>query len=393
MSYYFLNRKTKPKNRKSQKNKNIYKNKYIEPWSIKEDQNLINLVEKYGKSQWNFIAHYVPGRSGKQCRERWCNHLCPNINKSSWSLEEEIILLLIHNKIGNKWSEIKKYLKGRTDNTIKNHWNSTMKKRINFVEESLKNKINEIKNRYNEYNEQNVDKIIIKELMNIIEIQIKKIIEDKRKNYENFKKIKINIFPSSNNNIVNPTFISYSKKNNKEINENNNKALKLRKILGYRTHAKIIGKSKRKIKNKSSINIKNENKPKNGNIIFNEFINIDKQNNKNIFNDDISDNRNNKIKSKEINLNYNYNLKTPSVDKTLTKNSSTKETEENSDINKMAFEDNILSAFHCINREDISSNTKYSFSVKYSPIKIIIPFDIYKNNENKEENNNINNIK
>ena len=268
-----------------------------------------------------------------------------------------------------------------------------MKKRINFVEESLKNKINEIKNRYNEYNEQNVEKIIIKELMNIIEIQIKKIIEDKRKNYENFKKIKINIFPSSNNNIVNPTFISYSKKNNKEINENNNKALKLRKILGYRTHAKIIGKSKRKIKNKSSINIKNENKPKKGNIIFNEFINIDKQNNKNIFNDDISDNRNNKIKSKEINLNYNYNLKTPSVDKTLTKNSSTKETEENSDINKIAFEDNILSAFHCINREDISSNTKYSFSVKYSPIKIIIPFDIYKNNEKKEENNNINNIK
>ena len=76
------------------------------------------------------MADYLPGRTGKQCRERWCNHLCPNINKSPWSLEEEILLLLIHNKKGNKWSEISKYLNGRTDNTIKNHWNSSMKKKI-----------------------------------------------------------------------------------------------------------------------------------------------------------------------------------------------------------------------------------------------------------------------
>ena len=86
-----------------------------------------------------------------------------------------MLLLLIHNKIGNKWSEITKYLKGRTDNTIKNHWNSTMQKRLNFVEESLKNKIIEIKNRYREYNEEKAEKIIIEEFMSIIETQMKKL--------------------------------------------------------------------------------------------------------------------------------------------------------------------------------------------------------------------------
>ena len=124
---FIFNRKTKQKCQKTKKNKN----NYIGPWTIKEDRTLIQLVEQQGPCRWNFIANYLPGRTGKQCRERWCNHLCPDINKSSWSLEEEMLLLLIHTKIGNKWSELAKYLKGRTDNTIKNHWNSAMKKKLN----------------------------------------------------------------------------------------------------------------------------------------------------------------------------------------------------------------------------------------------------------------------
>ena len=67
-----------------------------------------------------------------------------------------MLLLLIHSKIGNKWSEIAKYLKGRTDNTIKNHWNSAMQKKLKFVQESLKNKKIEIKNRYKENKDENI---------------------------------------------------------------------------------------------------------------------------------------------------------------------------------------------------------------------------------------------
>jgi hypothetical protein len=161
------------------------------------------------------LAYSIPGRTGKQCRERWCNHLCPDINKSSWSLEEEMLLLLLHDKIGNKWSEISKYLKGRTDNTIKNHWNSTMKKRLHFVEDSLKNKKIEIKNRYKETNDANIETLIIDEFKAIIETQMKKVIEDKQKNYENFKKIKIDNICA-----INSDTIREKEDNNDNSNQN-----------------------------------------------------------------------------------------------------------------------------------------------------------------------------
>lgn len=100
------------------------------PWSKEEDEVIIRLVEQYGAKKWSTIAQHLPGRIGKQCRERWHNHLNPNINKEPWSQEEEIALIHAHQVYGNKWAELTKFLPGRSDNAIKNHWNSSVKKKL-----------------------------------------------------------------------------------------------------------------------------------------------------------------------------------------------------------------------------------------------------------------------
>ncbi|CAL4934711.1 unnamed protein product [Urochloa decumbens] len=91
-------------------------------WTPEEDTMLRGLVEQHGKRAWSDIAREFPGRIGKQCRERWINHLDPEIKNTAWTEDEELLLVKYHKKLGKKWVKIAKRIPGRSENSIKNQW-------------------------------------------------------------------------------------------------------------------------------------------------------------------------------------------------------------------------------------------------------------------------------
>ncbi|KAH0469136.1 hypothetical protein IEQ34_002368 [Dendrobium chrysotoxum] len=100
------------------------------PWSAAEDAILMEYVKKHGEGNWNAVQKNIGlQRCGKSCRLRWANHLRPNLKKGSFSAEEEKQILQLHAQLGNKWARMASQLPGRTDNEIKNYWNTRIKRR------------------------------------------------------------------------------------------------------------------------------------------------------------------------------------------------------------------------------------------------------------------------
>ncbi|KAL3785912.1 hypothetical protein HJC23_008107 [Cyclotella cryptica] len=100
-------------------------------WTPSEDAILRDKRAEFGR-KWSKIAEFLPGRSGKQCRERYVNHLNPSLKRGEWTDDEEAVLIAMREHSGNKWTHISKQLPGRSDNDVKNHYYSTIKRKFDL---------------------------------------------------------------------------------------------------------------------------------------------------------------------------------------------------------------------------------------------------------------------
>ncbi|BAF28829.2 transcription factor JAMYB [Oryza sativa Japonica Group] len=99
------------------------------PWTVDEDLTLINYISDHGEGRWNALARAAGlKRTGKSCRLRWLNYLRPDVKRGNFTAEEQLLILDLHSRWGNRWSKIAQHLPGRTDNEIKNYWRTRVQK-------------------------------------------------------------------------------------------------------------------------------------------------------------------------------------------------------------------------------------------------------------------------
>ncbi|KAI4313909.1 hypothetical protein L6164_026852 [Bauhinia variegata] len=99
------------------------------PWTLEEDSLLIHYITRHGEGRWNMLAKSAGlKRTGKSCRLRWLNYLKPDIKRGNLTPHEQLLILELHSKWGNRWSKIAQHLPGRTDNEIKNYWRTRVQK-------------------------------------------------------------------------------------------------------------------------------------------------------------------------------------------------------------------------------------------------------------------------
>ncbi|XP_019451626.1 PREDICTED: myb-related protein 340-like [Lupinus angustifolius] len=105
------------------------------PWTMEEDLILINYITNHGEGVWNSLAKSAGlKRTGKSCRLRWLNYLRPDVRRGNITPEEQLLIMELHAKWGNRWSKIAKHLPRRTDNEIKNFWRTRIQKYIKQAE-------------------------------------------------------------------------------------------------------------------------------------------------------------------------------------------------------------------------------------------------------------------